>query len=116
MNGSKTFPEPERYEFRESQIHHFHPDRRDFFKLLGAGIMVFSVASDALAIQESGGTRRTREDEPPKDITAWLHIGEDGSVTVFTKGGDGSEYPHIPRAECRGRIAWAIRERALGAG
>jgi hypothetical protein len=35
----------------------YSDDRRDFFKLLGAGIMVFSVASDALAIQESGGTR-----------------------------------------------------------
>jgi nicotinate dehydrogenase subunit B len=46
--------------------------------------MVFAVASDALAMQESGGARRTREDEPPKDITAWLHVGEDGSVTVFT--------------------------------
>ncbi|MGA8304416.1 MAG: molybdopterin cofactor-binding domain-containing protein [Candidatus Acidiferrales bacterium] len=86
MSGStaKTVPEPERYEFRESPIHHFHPDRRDFFKLLGAGIMVFAVASDALAMQESGGARRTREDELPKEITAWLHIGEDGSVTAFT--------------------------------
>ena len=46
--------------------------------------MVFAVATDALAMQESGGARRTREDELPKEITAWLHIGEDGSVTAFT--------------------------------
>jgi CO/xanthine dehydrogenase Mo-binding subunit len=86
MSGSitRSIPEPERYEFRERRIHHFDSDRRDFFKLLGAGIMVFVVATDALAMQESGGARRTREDDLPKDITAWLHIGEDGTATVFT--------------------------------
>ncbi|MGA8144683.1 MAG: molybdopterin cofactor-binding domain-containing protein [Candidatus Acidiferrales bacterium] len=80
----KFSPEPERHEFRERPIHQFEFDRRDFFRSLGAGIIVFAVAKEAFAMQESGGARRSREDELPKEITAWLHIGEDGSVTAFT--------------------------------
>jgi nicotinate dehydrogenase subunit B len=77
--------EPERYEFHEAPIHHFALDRRDFFKFFGAGIMVFAAAKDALALQESGGgARQNHSDELPKEITAWLHIGEDGSVTACT--------------------------------
>jgi nicotinate dehydrogenase subunit B len=84
---SKKFthePEPERYEFRERPIHHFALDRRDFFKFFGAGIIVFAAAKDARAIQESGGAaRQNHSDELPEEITAWLHIAEDGSVTAF---------------------------------
>jgi nicotinate dehydrogenase subunit B len=78
-------PEPERYEFREAPIHRFALDRRDFFKLFGAGIMVFAAVKDALALQESGGVaRQSHPDELPREIIAWLHVAEDGSVTAFT--------------------------------
>src|SRR5215472_3300385 len=76
-------PEPERYEFSERPIHRFDLYRRDFFKLLGAGVAVFTVAKDLPAMQESGRPRRI-QDGLPQEITAWLHIGEDGNVTVFT--------------------------------
>jgi nicotinate dehydrogenase subunit B len=77
--------EPERYEFAARPIHAFELQRRDFFKLLGAGIAVFSVAERTPAgAQESGGARGFRGEEAPKDITSWLHIGEDGGVTAFT--------------------------------
>src|SRR5258707_1659124 len=33
-------PEPERYELRSSAIHHFNLQRRDFFKVMGAGIAI----------------------------------------------------------------------------
>ena len=82
--ANKFTPEPERYEFREAPMHHFALDRRDFFKFFGAGIFVFAVVKDALALQESGGVRQNQSDELPKEITAWLHIGEDGGVTAFT--------------------------------
>ena len=36
--------ELERYEFNEGLPYHFEPDRREFFKLAGAGIAVFLVA------------------------------------------------------------------------
>jgi isoquinoline 1-oxidoreductase len=86
MSGSpqKFIPEPERYEFRARPIHQFEWTRRSFFKAIGAGIVVFTVAKEALALQESGGARRPSEQELPKEITAWLHVGEDGIVTAFT--------------------------------
>ena len=77
-------PEPERYEFREKPIHRFDFERRDFFKILGAGIMVFAVAKNVPATQESRGGRRNSQDELPQEITAWLHVSEDGGVTAFT--------------------------------
>ena len=80
----KFAPEPERYEFREERIYHFDLQRRDFFKLLGAGVMVFAVARNVPATQESGGAQRRHQQELPRDITAWIHIGEDGNVTAFT--------------------------------
>ena len=80
----KFEPEPERYEFRAGPMHHFDLARRDFFKFLGAGIAVFAVAKDSLAKQETAPTRGFHQEELPKDITAWLHVGEDGGVTAFT--------------------------------
>jgi isoquinoline 1-oxidoreductase len=59
----------------------FDLDRRDFFKVLGGGLVVCIVAKPLLA-QESG--RRGHDQDSPTEISAWLHINEDGSVTVFT--------------------------------
>ena len=77
-------PEPERYEFTAGPMHHFELARRDFFKFLGAGIAVFAVAKDSLAKQETAPTHGFHSEELPQEITAWLHIGEDGNVTAFT--------------------------------
>jgi nicotinate dehydrogenase subunit B len=74
--------EPERYEFFEEPKYVFEPDRRDFFKIAGAGIVVCLVAGDALAQQP--GQRGGRGGGGPQEIGAWLHIGEDGQVTVYT--------------------------------
>ncbi len=61
--------EPERSDFLQ--------DRRDFFKFLGGGL-VFALALDgALSGQE-------RPDARPPDLAAWLHIGEDGTIAVYT--------------------------------
>ena len=75
--------EPERYELRAAAPYRFDLDRRDFFKFLGAGVLVVSVLKSAMVAQESGGGRR-RGDSLPKEIDAWLHIGENGKVTVYT--------------------------------
>ena len=81
----KLFIEPERYEFTAASFHQFELARRDFFRILGAGIAVFAIAKDAMAAQETApGHRSFHNEELPKDISAWLHVGEDGSVTGFT--------------------------------
>jgi isoquinoline 1-oxidoreductase len=70
--------EPERYELTAPPAYRFAVDRRDFIGLLGGGLLVvFSAGA-----QESG--RRRRSEALPQDLDAWLHIGEDGAVTICT--------------------------------
>jgi nicotinate dehydrogenase subunit B len=76
--------ESERYELRGSLPYHFEFERREFFRALGAGLLVACVLKDALAFQESGGGRRRTDETLPREISAWLHIGDDGAVTVYT--------------------------------
>jgi nicotinate dehydrogenase subunit B len=86
MNVTEEFAvESERYELFEPRRYNFAVDRREFFKQLGCGLVVLCVVGPALG-QESGGGRRRggRGGQAPNDIAAWLHIGEDGVVTVFT--------------------------------
>lgn len=59
----------------------FELHRRDFFKLLGGGLVVCLAAKPLLA-QESGA--RSRGAGLPTDISAWLHVNADGTVTVYT--------------------------------
>jgi len=75
--------DPERYELRAPASYVFESNRREFFKFLGAGVFIACATSKASAFQESGGGRRNSE-ELPKEIDAWLHIGEDGGITAFT--------------------------------
>jgi nicotinate dehydrogenase subunit B len=76
--------EPERYELWGPSRYRFDADRREFFKFLGAGIFVACTSSKLLGFQESGAGRRNSEDSLPTEISAWLHIGEDGVVKGFT--------------------------------
>ena len=77
--------EPERYELAAGPAYHFELARRDFFKVMGGGILIVLALEEGLAQQESGGGRgRGPGRQLPQDIGAWLHIGEDGVVTVYT--------------------------------
>lgn len=78
--------EPERYELSETPSYNFHFDRRDFIKAFGAGIVFIVPLSRALAQQRGQGEsgRGGGNERQPNDIGAWLHIDEDGAVTVFT--------------------------------
>jgi nicotinate dehydrogenase subunit B len=82
--ASQISLEPERYELKAAPLYHFDLDRRNFFKFLGAGLLVVSVLKNTGTAQESGGARRRGDDSLPKEINAWLHIGDDGKVTVYT--------------------------------
>jgi len=76
--------EPERYELRAAAPYRFDLDRRDFFKFLGAGVVVVSVLKPAIVAQESGGGRQRRGESLPQQIDAWLHLGENGKVTAYS--------------------------------
>jgi isoquinoline 1-oxidoreductase len=76
--------EPERYELTAAPFYHFEIARRDFFKGLGGGLLIVFALKEARAQQESGGGRRGGGGSAPQNIGAWLHIGEDGTATVYT--------------------------------
>jgi isoquinoline 1-oxidoreductase len=74
--------ELERYELREGPAYGFELERRDFLKSLGGGMLLLLVLENPASGQESG---RARSGESlPQDIAAWLHIGGDRKITVFT--------------------------------
>ena len=77
--------EAERYELAEGPLYNFELARRDFFKAMSGGILIAFALGRPLAAQESGGAgRRPSAGSTPQEIGAWLHIGEDGAVTVYT--------------------------------
>jgi isoquinoline 1-oxidoreductase len=49
--------------------------RRDFFAAMGGGVLV-------LLVDDAGAQRGGRA--MPQELSAWLHIGEDGTVTVYS--------------------------------
>ncbi len=81
--------EPERYELhaRDDRLNlDMGLGRRDFLRILGGGLLVLCLRSDDEAQgQESGGARRRGPGgQVPREIGAWLHIAEDGTVTAST--------------------------------
>ena len=60
--------------------------RREFLKMLGGGLLVVLVTRDALAAPALGRLTEAAPDAPqiPEAVSAWLHIDQDGAVTVFT--------------------------------
>jgi nicotinate dehydrogenase subunit B len=80
------FIETERYELFEGPGYKFHFDRRDFIKAFGVGIVFIVPLGRAIAQQRGQGEsgRSGGNERQPTDIGAWIHIDEDGGVTVLT--------------------------------
>jgi len=77
--------ELERYELFEAPAHRFQLERRDFFKFLGGGLVLLLALDNSASAQESGRAAAAfRGDARPPELAAWLHIAEDGTVTVYT--------------------------------
>jgi CO/xanthine dehydrogenase Mo-binding subunit len=76
--------ELERYEMFEQPAYRFELERRDFFKLLGGGLILLLALDNSAPGQESGRASAFRGDARPPELAAWLHIGEDGTITVYT--------------------------------
>jgi nicotinate dehydrogenase subunit B len=58
--------------------------RRRFFKALGSGLAVAIVFQDTFSLAGASETGVLAEKLPASQVGAWLHIGADGRVTVFT--------------------------------
>ncbi|HEX5154201.1 MAG TPA: molybdopterin cofactor-binding domain-containing protein [Parafilimonas sp.] len=74
--------EPSTDELPSESRYHFTLDRRKFFKLGGGGLVVAFVLHDLISF---GNNNIAAPDESqPDSVDAWIHIGEDGAVNVFT--------------------------------
>lgn len=77
MEHDKNNIAPEQYELREKPMYHFNMSRRTFFEVLGSGI--------AIAFTITNGIAKTITDVAPEDqLAAWIHVGENGHVTIYT--------------------------------
>jgi isoquinoline 1-oxidoreductase len=82
----ETLLAPERYELTAGPMYQFvwsELARRDFFKVLGGGVLIVIMHTDTIAPHESGGERQGSS-QRPGEIGAWLHIGADGTITAYT--------------------------------
>src|SRR5262245_1080583 len=80
--------EVERYELFAEPWYHFGFNRRQFMKAFSGGIALVVPLSSVLAQappQEQAESGRGRGNQRiPNEISAWIHIDEDGKISVFT--------------------------------
>jgi CO/xanthine dehydrogenase Mo-binding subunit len=72
------------YRFELERGDRFELQRRDLFKVLGGGLLFVLFFDGEAMAQESGRTQGFRADARPAELAAWLHIAEDGTVTIYT--------------------------------
>ena len=85
MDNSKySHPfEPTQDELPPKSNYHFNLDRRNFIKITGGGLIVAFVLGDLISI--AGNTPPSKDSSTSAgDVDAWIHIGKDGTVTVYT--------------------------------
>ncbi len=68
--------DPERYELLDA-LFNAEATRRDFFRIAGAGVIVALFLETEVVAQPKGGP-------VPREIGAWIHIGEDNAITVYS--------------------------------
>ena len=74
--------EPSTTELPPKPRYHFTLDRKKFFKLTGGGLVVAFVLKDI--ISQGNNNIYSPVKTQPDGVDAWIHIGEDGAVKVFT--------------------------------
>ena len=71
--------EVERYELYD-WLEYMETTRREFFRIAGGGLIIGLLLGDEVVAQRPGG----RGGGGPQEIGAWIHIGEDNAITVYT--------------------------------
>lgn len=75
--------EPTQDELPSNPAYHFNLDRRKFFQLFGGGLAVAFVLHDLFSFAGDVAPSET-SNVPTNQVGAWIHIGEDGKVSVYT--------------------------------
>ncbi|HWF89190.1 MAG TPA: molybdopterin cofactor-binding domain-containing protein [Pyrinomonadaceae bacterium] len=87
MNEHDLELEQERYELFAAPLYNFNFNRRQFLKAFSGGIALIVPMSNLVARtlqQDQGESGRRGNERIPDDIGAWIHIDENGTVSVFT--------------------------------
>src|SRR6266536_55980 len=88
FEDSADLVELDRYELFEGPAYRFQFKRRDFIKFFGGGILMIMPLTNLLAQEgqrETGDSGRGESNQRvPNEIGAWIHIDENGGVTVYT--------------------------------
>ena len=92
-NQAQILLEPERYELRAAAPYRFDLDRREFFRFLGAGVLVVSILKSAGVAQESGWGEPAARGFPSQGnrclASSWRKRQNHG---LHRKGRDGPEH------------------------
>ena len=75
--------EPERYELWASDERWLEQTRRTFLQIVGGGVVVALVLADT-DLPDALAQRPGRGGRLPREIGAWLHIGQDNAIAVYT--------------------------------
>ncbi len=81
----------------------FSMDRRSFVQMLGAGVMITALGRPVFAQRRGGRGRGGGRGGPPAVLSARIHFGDDGTITVLSGKVDGGQ-------GARGQLAQAAAE------
>lgn len=79
QNENERLIAPEQYELREKPAYEFNINRRRFFQVLGSGLAIAITTYHAM-----GGAPEEALKIPEDQVGAWIHIRDDGRVTIYT--------------------------------
>jgi len=82
--AKNTAFEAERYELTEAPRHVFELQRREFFRVMGAGAVVLVAARGTVLAQQGRGGAAPAQPQMPEEVNAYIHIGANGAVTAFS--------------------------------
>jgi nicotinate dehydrogenase subunit B len=75
----KDITAPEQYELYEGPVYRFNMNRRRFFQAMGSGLAIAFTAYKSVA-----GVLADDLKTPEDQVGAWIHVGENGNVTIYT--------------------------------
>src|SRR4051794_37262870 len=69
----------------------FALDRRSFVQIVGGGVLITAIGTPVFAQKRSGRGRGGFSGGPPAPLSARVHIGDDGAITVYSGKVDGGQ-------------------------
>ncbi len=108
--------EPERYELTAPPRYCFEVDRREFFKFLGAGILVVCVWKDAHGMQESGSDKGARSIAAKGNWSLVAHRRRRYGDGLHRQSGGRAKYSDLPHPGYCGGAACARGKDSDGHG